>query len=97
LHDLYLLPVVSSSPLLHRHFYSDELLALLRTIAAFISAYIIFFIYIFSLTMCLSTIFFHKPCPVLLAIAADRFVGPYAGFLVMHMATGWLLAWVCLR
>uniref|UniRef100_A0A0E0JQT6 Uncharacterized protein n=1 Tax=Oryza punctata TaxID=4537 RepID=A0A0E0JQT6_ORYPU len=76
-------------PLLLRHLYSEPLV-LLWTIAAFISAYFIFLIFIFSPTMGLSTVFFHMPYPVLLAIAADRFVGPYGGFLVMHLATGWL-------
>jgi hypothetical protein len=90
LHDLYLLLVGLKVPLLLRQLYSDEPLALLWTIAAFISTYIIFLIFIFSPTMCLSTIFFHMPYPVLLVTAADRFVGPYAGFLIMHMVIGWL-------
>uniref|UniRef100_A0A0E0CA65 Transmembrane protein n=1 Tax=Oryza meridionalis TaxID=40149 RepID=A0A0E0CA65_9ORYZ len=79
--------LVCSTPLLRRH--SGDPLALLWTIALLMCTHLFFLISNLSRTMRPSTVFFRISYGVLVAIAADTFAGPDAGFAVMHLATGW--------
>uniref|UniRef100_A0A0D9V7J3 Uncharacterized protein n=1 Tax=Leersia perrieri TaxID=77586 RepID=A0A0D9V7J3_9ORYZ len=76
--------LLCSPTLLRRHY--GEPLALLRTIALLISAYLFFWISEFSRTMRPSTILFG----VLLSVAVDMFAGPNAVFAAMYLAIGWM-------
>uniref|UniRef100_A0A0D3EW41 Uncharacterized protein n=2 Tax=Oryza TaxID=4527 RepID=A0A0D3EW41_9ORYZ len=79
--------LVCSPPLLRRH--SGDPLALLWTIALLMCTHLFFLISSLSRTMRPSTVFFRVSYGVLVAVAADTFAGPDAGFAVMHLATGW--------